>query len=158
MIACTFNHTSQSHYIRRTLRAKLISLFHQQDEAASDEPEETQSQSDEPEVIFEGPSPAKVQKTEYQRLRKHLEEKKTHNEKTNESLDPATTVQDMIERDMESYETSGKRPPGLEQLYSALLSIPPTSAEVSVALHCAKFLAKPIRELTWSNIIFILSF
>ena len=123
-----------------------MSQFSKQDEDTSDEPvvtagstdeqEVVEVPSDEPEVINEGPPPPKVQKTEYQKLRTHLEEKKTHNEKANKSLDPTTTVHDMIERDMDSYETSGKRPPGLEQLYSALLSIPPTSAEVPVALHC----------------------
>ena len=91
--------------------------------------------SDEPEVIHEGPPPTKAPRTEYQELRIHLEEQKTRNEAANNSLDPATTVYEMIKRDMASYESRGKRPPGLDQLYSALLSIPPTSAEVTVALH-----------------------
>ena len=138
-------------------------LFPEQDQDRSDEPRvleersaepQVTQESSEPEVIEEGPSAPKAPKTEYQKLRTHLEEKKTHNERANKSLDPATTVRDMIERDMDSYETSGKRPPGLEQLYSALLSIPPTSAEVPVALHCSADLelAKPILvKWTWSN-------
>ena len=101
-------------------------------------------------MVSEEPSPAKAARTEYQELRIHLEEKKTHNDTVNNSDVPATSVYEMIQRDMASYESRGKRPPGLEQLYSALLSIPPTSAEVTVALHC-HFEFFQIHEQIWPS-------
>ena len=70
----------------------------------------------------------------YKDLSSFLEEKRKHNETANNSVDPCTSVYESIETDMTSYEQTGKRPYALEQLYSALCSIPPTSAEVT--LHC----------------------
>ena len=99
---------------------------------------------DDPEVVEvqDGPSAAKAPKRTPSKededllLRNYLDERKKHNEASITWEAPTTSVYDMITKAMEDYETRGIRPPALEQIYSALLSIPPTSAEVRVALHC----------------------
>ena len=107
-----------------------------------DDPGEPDVQND-PEVheVQDGPSAPKApkrtpsQEDEDLLLKNYLEEKKKHNEKSINWEAPTTSVYDMITKAMDDYETRGIRPPALEQIYSALLTIPPTSAEVKVALH-----------------------
>ena len=99
--------------------------------------EEGEDQVDDPQVDIDGQPAAKVpKKNPYKELPSYLEEQRKHNETANNSADPSTSVYEMIQTDMDSYEKKGKRTPALEQLYSALLTVPPTSAEVIVALHC----------------------
>ena len=99
-----------------------------------EKPEDGNNQTAEPDPdpIPEGPPPPK--KKYANKLQGQLAENKAKRAQ-NKAAKRSTALR-KIAIDMESFEATGKRPENLEQIYKALSSVPPTSAESEVRHIC----------------------
>ena len=95
-----------------------------------EKPEDGNNQTDDPEPdpTPEGPPPPK--KPYSKKLHDKLMVNKAKRAQNKAAI--SSTPLRKIMKDMESFEATGKRPDNLEQIYKAIASVPPTSAESEV--------------------------
>ena len=83
---------------------------------------------DNPDPIMDDSAPSPPKKTRIEQLRDHLAEKRKQAEVPTTGTGKTSTLT-TIQRAMATYESTGRRPHILEQIYSALSTINPSSAE-----------------------------
>jgi len=92
-----------------------------------------------------------------ERLQAHIDHS-THDKFDISSHDSANRLRAVIKQEMSLLEATGKRPGKLEQIYIALLSIPPTSVEAERAFTAAGLFASKIRSRLSDQSVNALSF
>ena len=123
--------------ITKFARDIYIRLF-KPEPSAEDEAESTENSTLAPE-----PAPPAEKKSKLEELKNFLAD--TNSNSAPRRLETGAEVLQQIKREMLVFETTGERPPHLEKLYRALVTLPPTSVEAERVFSAAGLFITKIR-------------